>query len=132
MEKVMMQFDDKKVVGELFVPLKLTEDDIATIVSLALNGGIGYWAGIDNASQPSHLYLDDWVVLRLLEGGSVKMYDREEEEDDSDWVLTLDKLVEGYKMNYINRPFDRNVEVGDAITGDCIFQYALFGKIVFG
>lgn len=138
----MLKFGDK-VVGYAKVELPLKESDIENIMVTAIEGGINYWAGLDNtaeawAERPKDEPLSMWATKILIDGGSVKFYDvegggeLEEEEDDSEWILTLDKLLAGFAQNYKERPHDNDLEQGDATTADCIIQYALFGQIVFG
>lgn len=131
----MLEFDDKKVVGKAKIEVELTEDDIGNIMINGLEGGIGYWAGLNNSGslweeKPKGEPLSTWATKIILEGHSVKFYDVEDEEEE--WELTLEKLINGYAQNFKERPFDNNVEEGDAITVDCIIQYALFGKLVYG
>lgn len=133
----MLEFSKTKVVGKVVVELNLVEDDISAIIDNAFDGSIGYWAGVDNRGQlwdgkPKGEPISTWATKLILEGSGVKLYDVEGEEDDESWTLTLDKLIEGYKLNYINRPHDNDIENGDATTYDCIIQYALFGEVVFG
>src|SRR6185312_15620211 len=113
-----VKFDDKKIVGVTSVTLLLTENDIDNIVVTALEGGIGYWARLDNTGEdwkrkPKGVPTSQWATFLLLEGKSIKFNDAEED-DDEDWILTLPKLVEGFKMNYTQRPHDNNIEYMDA------------------
>jgi hypothetical protein len=41
-------------------------------------------------------------------------------------------LSNGIKLNAIHRPHDADPDRGDATTCDCIIQYAMFGKVVYG
>ncbi len=131
----MLEFSNKKIVGQVAVKVSLTEDDIANIMINGMEGGINYWAGLNNRGEkwegkPKNYALSEWATKLLLEGESVEFYDLEEPEEMMS--LTLDKLIEGYAQNYKERPHDNDLENGDAITYDCIIQYALFGKLVFG
>lgn len=132
----MLEFT-KKVVGTAKIELALTEEDIETIIVNGLEGGIGYWAGLDNTGEaweaiPKDEPYSTWATKILLEGGTVKLYDVEDAEDDTDWTLTLDKIIKGFELNYKERPHDNDIENGDATTYDCIIQYAIFGEVVFG
>ena len=53
-------------------------------------------------------------------------------EEDEKYELTLEKLLNGIKLNTENRPDDCDIDDGDANTMDCIIQYGLFGDIIFG
>lgn len=130
----MLNFDDKKVVGT--VKKAVTESDVENIMVTAIEGGSNYWMGIDNttpewADKPKEEPISTWATKLLIEGKSVKFYDREQEMDSEDWILTLEKLLKGYELNCEKRPWDSDLDNSDAETADCIVQYALFGKLVF-
>lgn len=132
----MLEFTDK-VVGTAVIKKPLTEKDIENIIVTAFEGGSNYWMGLDNSTdnwknKPKGVPLSQWATKLLLEESYVKLYDIEQSEDDSNWVITLEKIIKGYEMNCIERPHDCDLEQGDAGTADCILQYALFGKVVFG
>lgn len=131
----MLEFSKEKVVGKAVVEMELTENDIESIMVNGLEGGINYWAGLDNTGEnwdlkPKGEPLSTWATKLLLEGKEVKFYDLEDE--DELWILTLEKLVKGFSLNYIHRPKDNSIEDGDATTCDCIIQYALFNELVYG
>lgn len=125
----------ERVVGR--ISLDVTESDIENIVVSSFEGGSNYWMGLDNTgekwnSRPKCEPLSMWAVKILLEGGSVELYDIEDEDEDKRFTLTLEGLVKGIELNAIERPFAANKEQWDAGDADCILQYALFGKVVFG
>jgi hypothetical protein len=127
-----------KVVGKAMIEKEVTEKDIETIIVNGFEGGIKYWAGLDVYYSedvfncPKDEPWSTWCTKLLIEGKSVKLYDVEGTEDDNNWILTLDKIINGYKLNCIKRPHDSDLENGDATTSDSIIQYALFNEIVFG
>jgi hypothetical protein len=134
---MLLEFSRKTIVGSVNIQKDLTEGDIETIIVNGFEGGIHYWAGVDNTGElwdnkPDDVALSQWATKLVLEGHGVKLYDVEEEEDDDNWVLTLDNILEGYRLNFQKRKFDNDIENGDATTYDCIIQYALFGELVFG
>ena len=58
------------------------------------------------------------------------MYDAE---DDSEvWQLTLDKLNKGIQMALDYNRWNGDMDSIDGEVGDVIFQFALFGEIVYG
>lgn len=142
----MLEFDDKEIVGEILIPQKFTANDIANIIVSSLEGGSNYWMGLDNSTSDFKVKPEDeplamWVTKLLLDGKTVKFYDREEyaelrdaeREDEAEYFeLTLKKLLKGIKLNAVQRPFAADKENWDAGDADCIMQYALFRKIVFG
>ena len=67
----------------------------------------------------------------LLNGGEVEITDLEGDEEPK-YKLTLERLLVGIQKNEEKRPFDCDLENYDAITADCIFQYALYDEVVFG
>ncbi|MEX3625080.1 hypothetical protein [Viridibacillus arvi] len=134
-----MKFDREKIVATAKVEISLSENDIESIMVTGLEGGIGYWARLDNSGKdweekPKEVAVSHWATELLLQGKTLQFSDAEGDDDESlgDWTLTLEKLANGFALNYKNRPFDNDLENGDATTADCIIQYAMFGKVVFG
>lgn len=124
----------------------LTEEDITDIVIEGLEHGIGYWSILDNTGKEYEEAPEDEPVAittakLLLSGKSVLFEDIEDENEK--WELTLEKLLAGIQM-YLNTPQGKGCLEGDleecvvntcmvdADTADAMFQYALFGDIVFG
>jgi hypothetical protein len=134
----MLKFSDEKVVGTAVIKKELTEDDIATIIINGFEGGINYWAGLDVkdkpewAKKPKDEPRATWATKLILEGEEILLYDIEEPDGNEVMVLTLDGLIKGYELNAKERPWDSDIENGDAGTADAIIQYAIFGKLVFG
>lgn len=130
----LMEFSDKKVVGVAKVEIGLTENDIENIMVTALEGGIGYWACLNNTGdkwedKPKLVPSSQWATKLLLEGKSVQLIDEEEEKKLS---LTLEMLIKGFAQNFKERPWDNDINNGDSITASCIIQYALFNELVYG
>ena len=70
------------------------------------------------------------VLVEMLENEkSIYFIDRE---DDTRSEMTLAKLIWGIKRNAEERPWDCDLDKGDAITSDCIIQFALFNEVLFG
>lgn len=121
----------------------LNEEDIEDLMVTALEGGIGYWAVLDNTGERwENAPVDEPVSITaakiLMENGCVRFEDAEGE--DESWVLTISKLMDGIHK-YVERGMDEyNVFSGnrpdmcncDAEVADAIIQLALFGDIVFG
>jgi hypothetical protein len=131
----MLEFSKSNVAGTITVEIPLSDDDIFTIMVGSLEGGSTSWLGLDNnrgawQDRPKTVPISAWATMVLLDGDRLHFYDVEDPEEK--WTLTLDKLLNGYKLNHQKRPFDNDLENADAITYDCIMQYALFGKIVYG
>lgn len=133
-----MEFTDK-VVGTATIEIPLTERDIETIMVTALEGGIGYWAMLDNTGslweeKPKDEPISTWATKILLDGKSIKLIDEEDDDghERTEHNLTLNMLIKGYTQNAKERPHDSSIDDGDIITADCIVQYALFDEIVYG
>lgn len=121
---------------------KLTKQDIEDIIVTALEGGIGYWACLDNTSAefenaPKDEPVSITAARILLNGGELILIDEEENEK---YNLTLNKLLNGFKMWYENG-YDRYGCISgycldfcnfDAICADGVIQFALFNDIVYG
>lgn len=130
----MLEFGEN-VVG--IVSLEITEQDVENIIVSSFEGGSNYWMGIDNTTKewkdkPKDEPVSIWATKIILKRKSVKLFDIEESEDDSNWILTLEKLLKGIKLNIKNRPFASDKENWDATDADCIIQFALFDEIVYG
>jgi len=140
---MLLEFSDEKVVATIQIPLKITESDIENIIVDSFEGGSNYWMGVvtttlgweDRPKGENGVPISQWATKLILEGKQVQLFDIEDEEDtihNEEYRLTLNKLLEGIKLNAIERPFDSDLENMDATTVDCIIQYALFNKVVFG
>lgn len=70
------------------------------------------------------------VLVEMLESGK-SLYFIDAEDADEMYELTLEQLLNGIELNAEQRPHDCDLENGDAITADCIIQFALFGEVVF-
>ena len=70
------------------------------------------------------------ILVEILEGGGSIWF--EDAEEDEKYELTLEKLLNGIKLNVENRPDDCDIDDGDAETMDCIIQYGLFSDVIFG
>lgn len=123
---------------EYTVKKKLTEEDITNIVVDGLEGGITYWAMLHNNTAEFEKYYKETdlataeiVAKIILNGGSVKITDREEDVEPN-FDLTLDRLIIGIQKNAEERPWDCDLENYDADTCDAIIQYAIFDEVVFG
>ena len=135
----------KKVEYEVKVCVKigLTAEDIEDIVVTALEGGIGYWACLNNIGEdwenaPKDEAVSETAARLLMEGKKLEFLD--EEDRDTVWTMSLDDLLKGIKM-FVEEGYDRygafvhNEFDGcmfDAEGADIVFQLAMFGEIVYG
>ena len=120
------------------VPKTITTEDIENILVDAFEASdMGRWALLDNSApiwedKPKGMPTSQYAVEIILNGGELKFQDVEETEDDLDWTLNLEKLLNGIQLNAEQRPDDCDLENADGNTIDCIMQYAILGEIVFG
>ena len=116
-------------------------NDLENILSGALTG-CSYWCSdldfesSDYAEAKTRLKVKgkkdlcyEEVLVEMLENGkSIWFCDNEEDEQ---YELTLEKLLNGIALNCERRPKDCDIDDGDDITMDCIIQYALFEDVIF-
>lgn len=117
-------------------------DDLVDLLATAMCG-CSYWCSEldydDNEYKEARAKLikngnnepcyEDILVEMLESGKSLYWVDCE---DNTSNELTLEKLLNGIRLNAENRPHDCDLESGDAETMDCIIQYALFDDVIFG
>lgn len=123
--------------------LKITTEDIVDYVLSCEAGGFDYWGELCSDEKDYEAarqrvterektdikpcYED--VLAEILEGGGkLTVYDREE---DKDYDLTMEKLLNGWKK-YIEEYTAYDFDEYDAISADCIMQYAIFGDVIYG
>jgi hypothetical protein len=116
----------------------ITEEDLRDLIIDGIETGIGYWATLDNDTEEFEKYYNETdlatseiVAEIILNGGSVKITDVEDVENPK-YELTLKRLLIGIQKNAEERPHDCDLENYDAVTSDCIFQYALYDELIFG
>lgn len=115
------------------IEVNLTQQDIDDIMVSALEGGINYWCR--EAEVVEEKRCGDWGHEQIARGGSLILHDAESSDK---WELTLEKFLCGlglYLGEAMSAAFegeDIDSSDFDADAVDCIVQYALFGKLVFG
>lgn len=114
------------------IEVNLTQQDIDDIMVAALEGGINYWC---QEVEVVGKYLGEYASGQISRGGSLILHDA----DSSDkWELTLEKFLNGVKLYFEDgcrvQVEDSCIDAGDvdANDADCIVQFAIFGKVVFG
>lgn len=123
--------------------IAIDEQDIEDLMMTALEGGIGYWAVLDNTDarweeSPEDEPVSITAAKILMEGGCLHFCDAEDENEK--WTLALSDLLNGVRK-YVERGMDEygvfNEERPDmcdcdAEVADAVVQLALFGDIVYG
>ena len=114
-----------------------TDQDMEDIVITALEGGIGYWACLDNTTkefddEPEDLSISEWCWQLLKEGKSLRFLDAEDTEEGETWWLTLPMLLNGIKLSSEKGYWNGDIDTMDANDADTVFQLAMFGEIVYG
>ena len=113
--------------------LSVTGEQIEDIVITALETGIYYWAVLNNtttdwANKPDRMPVSQYAVQLLLEGKTLEFSDIE---NGSVTMLTLKDLLHGVRLTAVNESWDFDFDDFDSNTADCIFQYAMFGEIIY-
>jgi hypothetical protein len=124
---------------KITIEQSFTKNDLLNIMTTGLEGGIGYWACLNNDTpefdefDKLNMLLSERVAEILWRGGSVELFDTDYNYNDADkWELTLDKVVKGIIkfMETDSKTFE--IDDLDALDCDKIIQYGLFGELVFG
>jgi hypothetical protein len=124
---------------KITIQQSFTKNDLLNIMTTGLEGGIGYWACLNNDTpdfdefDKLNMILSERVAEILWRGGSVELFDTDYNYNDADkWELTLEKVVKGIIkfMETDSKTFE--LDDLDALDCDKIIQYALFGELVFG
>lgn len=127
------KFASTEIVGKFTVKKEVTANDIDIVVTGAIEDCATNWFYLLTEDpiwleKPDGLPYSTWATRLILRGTELKVEDRFTERE---YTLTLDKLLKGIKLNSIKRDFDRDIGNGDAVTFDCIVQYAIFGDVVY-
>ena len=124
-----------KEIGKQKYPCQftLTGYDIENIVVAALEGGVGYWAILDNTTsdwtnKPRGLPVSQYATQLLLEEKPMRFIDVGNEMGRLE--LTLRKFLNGMEQ-YMQYGASKDINDVDAVAADMIFQYALFGEVVY-
>jgi hypothetical protein len=125
--------NDKKFPVHIEMDVTITQQDIDNFMCTALEGGINYWC---REAKVVGEFLGECGSEQISRGGSLLLRDAESGER---WELTLEKFLKGIEL-YIKESGQVMIEdfnlmdFGELDAGDtdCIVQYALFGKLVYG
>lgn len=118
--------------------IELSDKEVVSIYTTALEGGIGYWAIADEYKW-QYLY-EDWEndIVHTLEPDQVLVVLSDTEETDfKDEELTPAKIRAGVKLLIEKYPHLYQILDGDefhvdANGADAVVQLGLFGEVVYG
>ena len=113
-----------------------TDEEMEDIVITALEGGIGYWACLDNDNEdwkevPEEFTTSEWCWQLLKAGKTLHFLDAEYPED-GEYFLDLSSLLDGISKAIQNGNWDGDMDTIDADAADAVFQYAIFDDIIYG
>lgn len=134
---------------------ELTDSLIAGVLVSALEGGIGYWACIEDITVPEAAIHDPvekgWLrmtpdlsypsyITAPLIGGSVTIGDNEDDQhaDEHPKLYTVDRVAIARGLHLMaNGTYRRHfndilAENYDVVTGDVLIQLAVFGEVKYG
>lgn len=114
----------------------VTEEDIDTIMSCALDGGITYWC--DKAEVVECDYLGEYASEQIARGGSLNLHDSVEDKWYTIGVETVLRGIEKaahdcyfHEYNWVDFDGINNCQI-DADVADVIIQLAIFGDVIYG
>lgn len=111
-----------------------TDEDLKDILITALEGGIGYWACLDNtegawSEQPENMPTSEYAWQILYNCGTLRFID--EEDDDEEYTMNLADFYKGIGLAIKNKDWDGDMDNVDACVADMIMQYAMIGSVVY-
>lgn len=126
------------IIAKHVVEKKITAGHITNVMITALEGGIGYWAVLDNTTPEFEYYYENnnlklstsEIAAEILFNNKSVFFEDNEDETER-FELTLEKLVNGIKQFFMEHK-DVDLWDIDANDGDTIIQYALFGELIYG
>ena len=133
--------DKSKVIGHIDTRVEITVQDIDDIMCAALEGGITYWCceaypyGYrDGKEWPEGV---EYTSQCLSRGYDIALVDAEEDDENDvpvEYILTLSAMIRGIQMfcDIHHKHYNIIREDYDSLDADCMVQYALFGKLVYG
>ena len=118
--------------------LEISDKEVVSIYTTAMEGGIGYWAIADEYKW-MYLY-EDWnndIVKELDPDQVLVVLSDTEETDFKDEELTPAKIRAGVKLLIERYPHLYQILDGDefhvdANGADAVVQLGLFGEVVYG
>lgn len=129
---------------EIRKTIELVDDDFIQILSSAnCWDGIGHWAElhdnekhyseakqklIENGTEKSDICMEDVWLQELKMGYPLVIYDFE---DDAKYDVTMKDIENGIKYVINNQHWNGDAFDCDADVSDRIFQFAIFGDVIY-
>ncbi len=134
--------------------INLTKEEALSIIYSAFcNGGLNelYSCDVHMKEIPNAIYnkakknwltfhkntktacLEDVYTQILRDGGSITFLDYNEEEKGKPFTMTLDSVIKGFSLPIAaSDVLKTNEHEDDAWTGFNLFQYVLYGEVIYG
>lgn len=129
---VMSCREESEEIRSVYIRVDIPNDFIEDIVVTALEGGINYWMDGVCLPQDTGCHKGEPLSIRvskhLLGGKKVTIFIGDEQPKD----MGINDLIKGIKMFFIKSGVELDAGNIDANDADVIFQYALFGEVVYG
>jgi len=125
----------------ILIEAELTNEFFSDVLTTAFEGGSNYWIDhitittVPPRAKPKEIPTTEWAGIAINSGGNIKIVSTED-----DKILTKLTLAKGVML--WAKQFPRNILFSDgnildasnidASDADCILQYALFDKLIFG
>lgn len=111
-----------------------TDDDMENIVVTAIEGGIGYWACLDNTGvdweeKEKYVPVSVWCWKLLKEG---KVLHFLKEDGDDEFYFGMENLHSGIGLAIQEGYWSGDMDDLDGNSADAIFQFGLFDELVYG
>lgn len=131
------------------ISVRVDYETLEDIVVTALEGGIGWWACLDNTGsewddEPEEMATSEYAALLIANGKKLKFSDatgewEENEEPKCPWEVDADTIINGIGL-YLESEGGTNILTDgkldsmkiDADVASDIFQFGIFGDCVFG
>ncbi len=143
-----METKFERIVGAT-ISVRVDYQTLDDIVVTALEGGIGWWACLDNTGpewddEPEKMATSEYAALLIANGKKLKFSDatgelEENEEPKCPWEVDADTIINGIGL-YLESEGGTNILTDgklnsmkiDADVASDIFQFGIFGDCVFG
>lgn len=131
------------------ISVRVDYQALEDIVVTALEGGIGWWACLDNTgpewdNEPEDMATSEYAALLIANGKKLEFSDAtgdwgEDDEPKCPWGVDADTITQGI-MRYLESDGGTNILTDgkldcmkiDAAVASDIFQFGIFGECVFG